>query len=619
MFQTTVDIALLTEDTSQQNLLLNLQKRVLESIVRDPFDFQSLLDNLCIFAEQLVPNALASIMLFDGDRQHLNIAAGPHVPEAIVADLAQLVPSRDNGSCANAVYSGIPTYVSNTLVDPRWSAVRNVAEMYQVCACWSHPVFFSAGEPIGTFALSSLEQREPDDFQKNVMHVCANLAGMIYRQKQQDEKLWTLAHHDALTGLPNRLYLEQQLEHAIGIADRNQKLLAVMFIDLDNFKDINDSYGHDFGDQVLLQATQLLKQCLRAGDIVARLGGDEFIIVLENLTNKMSVNEVARKILGSFQSPLTVLDKKVSVHFSIGISLYPDNGATVTELMQNADIAMYQAKSGGKNAVEYFEQELADRIHEKVQVEQRLREALVLDEFELYYQPQFIADSQQLDAVEVLLRWNHPLKGQMTAARFLPIAEESSLINDISFYVLEHAFKQIAQWIQEGYDLPKVAINFSLTQLMQNSWRRLVDLIDEYDVPVEKIEFEVTEALLINRGERVIQELNNLKDLGVTLTMDDFGTGYSSLGQLKRLPIDKLKIDQSFIQSIETNSDDQAIVKTIIAMGKSLGKQVVAEGVETQAQQAFLLANDCQLIQGDLRASPSPASEVEKLFRLARI
>lgn len=619
MASPTIEIPALTDDTAQQNKLLNLQNQILENIVKGQAEFQQLLDILCHYAEVLVPDSVASVVLFQEGKQQLNVQSAPSASRQIIDDLSGLEPSLENGSCSHAVYSGQPVYVSNIEDDPSWSAVRDVARKVNIVSCWSYPVFLSNATAMGSFALSSFEERSPTDFQKNILKVCANLVSVILQQKAHDEELWRIAHHDALTGLPNRLLLDSQLKHAIRNADRNNKRLALMFIDLDNFKDINDSYGHDFGDRVLLKSMKLIKKCLREGDIVARHGGDEFLLILENFSDKMAVDNIAKKILLIFQSPLRIRNQAVLVHFSIGISLYPDDAETAQELLRNADIAMYQAKETGKNNIQYFEQKLADKIYAKVLIEQQLREALTQNELELYYQPTYIADTDEIESMEALIRWNHPEKGLLLPDDFLPIAEQSHLITEITLYVFHMACGQAVEWINQGYDLPRVSINFPTSQLTKDCAERMDELRDNIGLAASQIEIEITETMLMNRGKSGIDELLKMRSSGISLAMDDFGTGYSSLSQLKKLPLDKLKIDRSFIGNLATDRDDQSIVKTIIAMGKSLNMRIVAEGVETPEQQDFLLQNGCDSIQGFYRHHPVPAVEIEELLKKRKV
>ncbi len=609
-----IDIALLTDNISQQNDLLNLQNQILDEIVKSQKSSQALLDDLCRCAEALVPNALASIMLFDEPQSTLTVKAAPNVPIPVINDLEGLKPALDGGSCGHAVFTGEATYVCNTLQDKRWGGIKSVAEKYQITACWSQPIFFEDETAIGSFALSSFEIREPTAFQKGLLQVCANMVSIILYRNDQQEKLWQIAHHDALTGLPNRHYIDSQIQHAISNADRNQNCLALMFIDMDNFKDINDSFGHDFGDEVLLRSMELIKSCLREGDIVARHGGDEFLLILENINDQLAVEVVADKILRKFSEQMEIEGRRLTVQFSIGVSQYPDDGKTSAELMKNADIAMYQAKASGKNAIQYFRKELGEKILQKVQLEQEIREALTRDEFELYFQPQYRGDSSDIESLEMLIRWNHPTRGFLLPGAFIPIAEQSQLINELSRVIFKKACSQGVIWIEQGYILPNISLNLSVAQLKKGCSEWLVQLLDETKFPVQNLELEITETLLMNRGDEGMVEINKMRDMGVSFAMDDFGTGYSSLSQLKKLPIDKLKIDRLFVMNIEQDEKDQALVKTVITMGKNLGMSVVAEGVENRQQQDILLQLGCDLIQGFYRQRPVSVSEIEQLL-----
>ncbi len=605
----------LPDAESDQLKLLNLQNSILEAILHGESSFQELLDNLCLCAEALVPDSLASVSMVDKDGLQLQIVAAPSASAEVMKDFSGLKPSVGSGSCANAIFSSEPTFVRHIPTDPVWSNVQDLAYRYSLGACWSFPVFLKSDSACGTFALSSFEHREPTRFQREVLKSCAQLVNIIWKQKNQEEDLWRIAHHDALTGLPNRQLLDQQLSHALQNASRNGTQLALMFIDLDNFKDINDSYGHDFGDQVLLHAVKILKENLREGDLLYRHGGDEFLLVLENLKSKLDADKVARKVLHSFQLPVEFESQKVLIQFSVGISLFPHDGEDTQTLLKNADIAMYQAKSFGKNNICYFESELGQKVLQKITLEQQMREALEQDEFELYYQAEFKLDSDEIESLEALIRWNHPQRGLLPPGEFIPVAETSSLISEISRYVMRKVCQQGKQWLDQGYELPRLGVNFSTSQLTEFCTERLCTLLDKVEFPAEKLEIEITETLLMNRGNKGIEELKKMASVGVSLALDDFGTGYSSLSQIKRLPIHKLKIDRGFVHQLETDRSNQTLVKTIIAMAQSLGMKTVAEGVETAEQQSYLLEQGCDFIQGYYRHRPAPVSEITALLK----
>ncbi len=602
------------DNSLEQNNLLNLQNQILEDVLENTKTFQNLLDSLCLCAEKLVPDAIASVTMLDEAGYQLKILSAPSAPKSVIEDFSGLKPAIGSGSCSAALFTAEPTYVSNTFIDPVWGNVQDLARKYTLAACWSHPIHIDNKAVSGTFALSSFEKRAPTEFQKKVLQTCANLVSVIWRHKQQKEKLWTIAHHDALTGLPNRLLLDEQLDHALKNARRNGTMLALMFIDLDNFKDINDSYGHDFGDKVLQHSVQVLKDGLREDDSIYRYGGDEFLLVVENLKSRMDADNIARKILQNFSLPVEFDRHKVLIQFSIGVSLYPEDGDNLKTLLKHADIAMYQAKAKGRNRVYYFESELGRKVLQKITLEQQMREALERNEFEIYYQAQFQGDSPEIVSLEALIRWNHPQRGLLLPGAFIPVAETSSLMVDISRYVIKNVLLQGKKWLASGLSLPRLAVNFSTSQLKQQCYKNLKTMLQQIGFPAEKLEIEITETLLMNRGERGIKQLRKMSALGISVALDDFGTGFSSLSQLKVMPIDKIKIDRCFVQEIESDEDDRTIVKTIIAMAKNLGMKVVAEGVETIGQQAYLLQNGCDEIQGFYRHRPAPASDIEKML-----
>lgn len=602
------------EEQHQQNLLLKLQNSILEHLVRDHLPYVQVLEEICHCAEQLVPDALASVMMVSTAESTLSIIAAPSAPDSVLEDLKNIIPSPNNGSCANAVYSGKPTFVRDTLNNHHWGGIRHVAKKYQIQSCWSFPIFVDQAQAKGSFALSSFEQRDPNEFQINLLSVCASLVALVWQRQQQREALWQAAHHDTLTGLPNRKYFSQQLEHALNTAERTQRSLALMFIDLDNFKDINDSFGHEFGDRVIVTAMKKIQSQLRRGDCLSRHGGDEFLLLLENFTDQYEVRKIAKKLLSVFQSPLLIDEHKIMVQFSIGISLFPGDGNDVSTLIKHADIAMYQAKSGGKNNIEYFKPEMADKIYRKVSIEQQMREAIAHEEFELYYQPQFDLNNGSLKSLEALIRWNHPQRGLLLPCDFLPIAEQSNLISELSRFVVTSACGQCADWVSRGLNIPKLAINFSTSQLTDKCAAHMSALLELSSMDARHLEIEVTETLVMNRGKSGIDELNRMKAMGITLALDDFGTGYSSLSQLRQLPIHKVKIDRSFVHNMLQNEKDASVILAIIAMSHSLGLEVVAEGVETVQQRQMLEKLGCDLIQGFYLGKPVPVREIERLL-----
>jgi diguanylate cyclase (GGDEF)-like protein/PAS domain S-box-containing protein len=433
----------------------------------------------------------------------------------------------------------------------------------------------------------------------------------ISERKAAKERISHLAHHDALTGLFNRYNLENRLSQAKLLARREDEKLAVMFIDMDRFKAVNDTLGHPVGDLLLIEVAQRLRACVRESDIVARLGGDEFVVVLTGLLIATDAAPVAEKILQALGQPYRIDQHALHTTPSIGISLFPDDGIDAATLMKNADTAMYHAKEQGRNNVQYFTAALNAAAGERLELEHELRAALVEKQFEVHYQPQICANEGSLCGVEALVRWRHPQRGMIPPLKFIPIAEETGLIEALGAWVLDESCRQLAVWRAEGISGVRMAVNLSAHQLRSPA---LIDLVRNtlhtHQLGEGELELEITESVAMSDPEHAIQQLQALRALGVLLAIDDFGTGYSSLAYLKRLPIQVLKLDREFVRDIETDANDAAISAATLALAHSLGLKVVAEGVETAAQRDFLVAHGCDLLQGFGIAKPMPGSEL---------
>lgn len=427
----------------------------------------------------------------------------------------------------------------------------------------------------------------------------AELEKEIAERKAAADHIQYLANHDYLTDLPNRVLLEDLLSQALANARRNQTMVALLFFDLDRFKTINDSLGHHVGDLLLQAVAKRLKDCLRSADIVARLGGDEFVIVIPNINEINQAARVADKILESMRPPYMVDGQELTMTPSIGISVYPHDGEVIATLIKNADAAMYHAKEIGRNNYQFFTHSMNTSALERLSLENSLRRALEREEFLLHYQPQVDLESGRTIATEALIRWRHPELGMIPPAKFIPIAEDSGLIIALGEWVLREACLQNKQWQQAGLAAIPVAINLSALQFRQKNFQEIISTtLQQTGLDPHYLELELTESILLQNTEITTSTLQALKAIGLQLSIDDFGTGYSSLSYLKRLPIDKLKIDRSFVQDISTDPDDAAISSAIISMAHKLRLKVIAEGVETEAQLAFLKAKSCDEVQG---------------------
>ena len=431
----------------------------------------------------------------------------------------------------------------------------------------------------------------------------------ITDKKRAEQELRYLANYDTLTGLPNRALLSERLGRAIVRARRQETRVAVLFLDLDRFKDINDSLGHAAGDRLLKAAATRLQATVGASDTVARLGGDEFTVVLEDVESFPAVERMAREILTAFTMPLEVDERHdVSITPSLGISLYPDHALVPTDLLKFADTAMYQAKAEGRNTYQIYNETMDAESRRRATVLASLRKALDRGEFRLVYQPRMALADGRITGVEALLRWHSAELGEIPPTIFVPLAEESGLILQIGDWVLNEALQTLKRWRAHGLNEISVGVNVSVLQLLRgNLPEELRRLIQDLGVPANRIELEVTESMVMQNAEQTTHVLNELRKLGITLAIDDFGTGYSSLVYLKRLPIDTLKIDKEFIGDLTRDPDDEAITATVITMGHSLGLNVIAEGVESEQQLSYLREQGCDEIQGFWLSPPLDA------------
>jgi diguanylate cyclase (GGDEF)-like protein/PAS domain S-box-containing protein len=441
----------------------------------------------------------------------------------------------------------------------------------------------------------------------------------ITEQKRYEEQLEHQASHDALTNLPNRNLLRDRVDHAIAHAMRTGCLAAVLFLDLDQFKFVNDSLGHDAGDRLLVEVAGRLKSALRHSDTVARLGSDEFVIVMPEVEREEDAANTARKVLDLLQPAFTEGEHELYVTASLGVALYPRDGEDASALLKHADVAMYRAKEEGSNNFQFFAKEMNARASERLALESGLRHALERDELELYYQPQLNLRTGRVIGMEALLRWRHPDLGLVQPVKFIPLAEETGLIVPIGTWVLRKACAQNKAWQEAGLPSLMMAVNLSARQFRD---RDLLDLVkktlNETGLEGRFLELELTESMIMRDPERVIEILRQFSTMGVSLSVDDFGTGYSSLSYLKRFPIDKVKIDQSFIHDITTDPDDAAIARTIISIAHDMKMKVIAEGVETEGQASFLRNHHCDEMQGYLFSKAVPAEEFEQLLREER-
>lgn len=455
------------------------------------------------------------------------------------------------------------------------------------------PIYDRKGQVIGVFGLS----RDITDL------------------KKAQQNLEHIAHHDALTNLPNRLLLNKKLEYALNLARRNEEQLGILYLDLDRFKDINDTIGHDIGDLLLKDVAHRLHNNIRDTDICSRLGGDEFIVVLTSVNDAQRIQEKCEQLLQLIAQPYSLQGHLLSVFASAGISVFPQDGNNVDELIRNADAALHKAKELGRNRSYLYQRQLTDSIHSRMSLEQDLRSAMESRQFTLAFQPQFKLGNTKPQRAEALLRWPHPARGMISPLEFIPLAETSGMIIELGYWVLRSTCQQFLFWREQGLMLEKIAVNVSPVQINSSFANTVTDILQQLNFDPHWLELEVTEGLMMSGTTEVSQQIEQLRALGVEFAIDDFGTGYSSLSKLKSMPVSVLKIDQSFVRDINDDINDFEIVRAIVAMASSLGLTVVAEGVETAAHESTLQELGCEWMQGYYYAKPMAADEFYQRYR----
>jgi len=518
------------------------------------------------------------------------------------------------GLLARAWRTRAPLWVRDVTTEPEF-ARSDQAQRAGLHAAMAVPVLVGNDlEAVMEFYMPA-PRPEEEHLVRTVAGVAAQL-GSVIRQKRSEARLMYLAQHDLITDLPNRALFHDRLQQAMRDADRYERLVAVAFLDLDRFKTINDSLGHEIGDRLLQAVAERLSACVRAADTVARLSGDEFTIVLPDLGHVDDAARVAEKIVAHFRHPFQVNGMELFVSASIGITIYPFDDTDVKGLLRNADVAMYRAKAKGRNTYEFYAAEMTAQVQEQLSLEGALRRALERNEFVLEYQPVVDVHDGHIIGAEALLRWHHPERGVIAPGSFIPLAEETGLIVPIGAWVLATACAQGAAWRAAGFDRLRLSVNISARQFLQPGLIEAVTAaLGDSGFDRRWLELEITESLLLQNVDTTLHSLAALHQMGVHLSIDDFGTGYSSLSYLKRFAIDRLKIDRSFVQDIPADADDAAITTAIIAMAYKLGLQTVAEGVETPEQIAFLRDNGCDAMQGFYFSRPISAEAFTRLLR----
>jgi diguanylate cyclase (GGDEF)-like protein/PAS domain S-box-containing protein len=510
--------------------------------------------------------------------------------------------------------SGEPVWISDVTQETRFRRAP-LAVKAGLHGAFAFPIR-SGNDTLGVMEFFSLASRPPDEALLQSTRAIGSQIGLFIARKQAEERIRHLAHYDELTGLSNRSMFSQYLSNAIAKARRNSTQLAVLFIDLDRFKNINDTLGHGAGDSVLKEVAERLNKCLRESDTVGRLGGDEFVVLLDEIPQSMHCAEVAQKILATIARPFALDTQEFHLTASIGISTYPADSEDLQSLLKNADVAMYRAKELGKNNFQFYSAQMNIHNLERLALESSLRRALERKEFVLHYQPKVDIRSGNIIGMEALVRWKHPIKGQISPMQFIPLAEETGLIVPIGEWVLRTACAQNRSWQEQGLPPLCISVNLSARQFThKNLLQDVARVLNETGLNAAFLELEITESVVMHDPENAIELLNKMKTMGISISIDDFGTGYSSLSYLKRFPIDSVKIDRSFIKDLPLDDDDAAITQAIIAMAHSLKLKVIAEGAETLEQLNFLRTHKCDEVQGYYFGEPMPEHEFTLLVQ----
>jgi diguanylate cyclase (GGDEF)-like protein len=610
-------LALQNTQLQQEVVIRTGQSHVLELIATST-DLEEVLDSLARLIESQMEGMKASVLLLDDEGLHLQHGAAPSLPRDYMQAIDGTAIGPSVGSCGTAAYRREPVIVADIQNDPLWTDFREIAELYGFRACWSTPILTRDRKVLGTFALYARTVRSPLPIEIQMIDAATHLAGIAIERKHTENRIRHMGDHDALTGLPNRLLLEDRLKQAILYAQRFSRQVTVAFIDLDKFKQVNDSLGHSAGDELLKTVANRMVACVRRTDTVVRLGGDEFVIILfDQPSDTEIITPVLENIQTTLLQPINLSGHTLHITCSMGLATYPTDGTDPETLLRNADAAMYRAKELGRNGYQFYTDEMNPNHQDGLVMQDGLRHAITHQEFVLLYQPQVDLNTGQVIGVEALIRWQHPEFGMVLPIKFIPQAEETGLIVPIGDWVIHSACRQAKAWQDAGLPPITMSVNISARQFIErNLVNRIEHALQESGLAPMYLELELTESLIMQDLEQAISKMKELQAMGIRLSIDDFGTGYSSLAALKSFPISRLKIDQSFIRDLPDNENDKAIATAVISLGHTLNLRVIAEGVETEAQRTFLHDNGCDEMQGYLFSEPAAVSEIAQLLEL---
>ncbi|MBB6052590.1 bifunctional diguanylate cyclase/phosphodiesterase [Armatimonas rosea] len=592
----------------ERNAALHVGQTRILKMIAEHRPLATILDSLNLLIEELVPESLTCILGYAPLTNSVYDLSAPNLPQGYRTAINGLIVSPDAGSCGAALSRKKPVVVKDIATDPLWKDFVTLAvDGYGLRSCWSHPILTNEGNPVGTFAIYHRHPHTPTGWERELLATAAYLAGVAIERSESENTIRYQASHDSLTGLPNRHRFTTDVTAQLDAARQQQTTLTLLFLDLDRFKQVNDSLGHSFGDHLLQTIASRMQDVV--GERVYRMGGDEFTILLEN-SDARQTDELVKRLRRELSRLVQLDNYEYLPSVTIGISDYPGHAENAHSLLKYADIALHRAKEDHYGGTRRFDPILAQNLAQKVQLESDLRQAVEQQAFTLHYQVKVDARTHQPIGVEALIRWQHPERGMVSPGEFIPLAEETGLILPLGDWVMQTACQQARAWEIAGLPL-RVSINVSARQLLQpDLQKRVQSALQQSGVRPDLIGFELTETAILKHGKSAERTLNALKDLGIWLELDDFGTGFSSLVSLRNYRIDVLKIDRLFVHNLKRTSNDAAIVRGVIEMGHALNMTVVAEGVETRAQAELLTELGCDGLQGFYFARPVPVEQL---------
>ncbi|MBB3408784.1 diguanylate cyclase (GGDEF)-like protein/PAS domain S-box-containing protein [Rhizobium sp. BK316] len=600
----------ITERKRQEELYRG-QANLLEMIARNE-PLPMILEALVLMIERQMTGISGSVLLLDSEGTRLYHGAAPNLPGAYSRMIDGVAIGPKVGSCGTAAWRGETIIVEDVMTDPLWEDFRAMVSQFGFRSCWSTPICTSQKNVLGTFALYSKEPRRPTEQEMKLVALATHIAGIAVERKRVDDRIHFMAHHDDLTGLPNRAFLKERMAKILDQARRNNRKVTVAYIDLDNFKEINDTSGHAAGDEVLKETAARMANCVRASDMVVRLGGDEFLVVLvHQSSHDAGIMRRLRELQKAISKPVRSEVGEIAVTSSIGVAAFPWDGATPDELLANADRAMYRAKQLGRNTLQYHDGVVSNAVDLPLSEQEELRQAIVANQLFLLYQPQVDVATGRITGLEALVRWNHPAKGVIPPMNFIPLAEETGLIVPLGLWVLNEACRQARAWQDMGLTPLTIAVNVSPKQFADPDFAsHVAEAIDTHRLNARWLELEVTESVIMQDAARALSMMLSLRTLGVRLSIDDFGSGYSSLAALKTFPFDRLKMDRSLVEALPADKTAVAIASAVISLAQTLKLSVLAEGVETDAQLEFLRHARCEEAQGYRFSKPVAPEEI---------